>query len=105
MARLRTIKPVPLLGFRVYALRDPRDGKCFYIGRSNMLNERMCIHMNEARRGMQTPKCDRIREIVAAGLKPLIHTIGLARDDEHVRKLERQMIYEMRSEITNLRAY
>lgn len=56
----RGVKP-----FYVYDLIDPRDGSIFYVGkgRGSRVNE----HENEARKGKQSRKCDRIREIWDAG--------------------------------------
>lgn len=51
--------------FYVYELVDPRDNTVFYVGKGK--GRRIEAHEAEARRGKQSRKCDRIREILAAG--------------------------------------
>jgi hypothetical protein len=51
--------------FYVYDLIDPRDGKTFYVGKGT--GDRIKEHVREARRGLEGAKCERIREIIAAG--------------------------------------
>jgi hypothetical protein len=54
--------------FYVYELRDPRDGSVFYVGKG--VRDRINAHHKEAVAGRVSRKCDRIREILAAG-KPV----------------------------------
>jgi hypothetical protein len=67
-----------ILGRYVYALRDPRDRKVFYVGKAGGINgqgnERVFDHFAEARRAIENPHADhysakvrRIIEIWAAG--------------------------------------
>ena len=51
--------------FYVYELIDPRDGAVFYVGKGK--RDRIDAHEGEAFRGITSNKCDRIREIWAAG--------------------------------------
>lgn len=51
--------------FYVYDLIDPRDGSIFYVGKGR--GQRINDHERDARAGKQSSKCDRIREIWAAG--------------------------------------
>lgn len=51
--------------FYVYELRDPRCGSVFYIGKGK--GQRIYAHEAEARKGVHSAKCQRIREIWAAG--------------------------------------
>lgn len=51
--------------FYVYTLADPRDGNVFYVGKGQ--GNRCYHHEREARNGAYSRKCDRIREIIAAG--------------------------------------
>jgi hypothetical protein len=51
--------------FYVYELIDPRDGLAFYVGKGQ--RDRLLAHESDARKGVCSEKCDRIREIWAAG--------------------------------------
>lgn len=55
------------MSYYVYELIDPRDDRVFYVGKGK--KGRIDQHEAEARKGRQSRKCDRIREIEAAGLK------------------------------------
>lgn len=55
------------MSYYVYELIDPRDGLAFYVGKGK--KGRIDQHEAEARKGRQSRKCDRIREIEAEGLK------------------------------------
>ena len=50
----------------VYHLVDPRDRKVFYVGKGTGV--RISAHEGEARRGVTSEKCNKIREIWAEGL-------------------------------------
>lgn len=50
----------------VYHLIDPRDHKVFYVGKGTRL--RISAHETEARRGVTSKKCNKIREIWAEDL-------------------------------------
>lgn len=52
--------------YYVYALNDPRDGRTFYVGKGQ--RNRVDAHEREAAKGVDHPKCDRIRDIWVAGL-------------------------------------
>lgn len=49
----------------VYALVDPRNGERFYIGKGS--GNRPKGHLREAKAGVSTSKCDRIRDIQKSG--------------------------------------
>lgn len=51
--------------FYVYQLLDPRDRQPFYVGKGK--GRRIHCHEAEARRGVHSAKCDRIRAIWADG--------------------------------------
>lgn len=53
--------------FYVYSLSDPIDGKVFYIGKGQ--GKRIDAHEKEARNGVHSAKCDKIREIWSYGRK------------------------------------
>lgn len=52
--------------FYIYDLIDPRCGSVFYVGKGQ--RSRINAHESDAKRGVVSPKTDRIREIWAAGL-------------------------------------
>lgn len=51
--------------YYVYELIDPRDGKPFYVGKGK--GSRVDVHEKDARRGVYSRKCNRIREIEGTG--------------------------------------
>lgn len=53
--------------YYVYTLADPRDGAVFYVGKGK--GDRIKEHEKEARRGVSSPKCNKINEILTAGLQ------------------------------------
>ena len=57
------------LGFYVYALRDPRDGEVFYVGKGK--GERILQHVTEAGKNptSEKAKLKRIKDIEAKGFK------------------------------------
>lgn len=59
----------------VYHLVDPRSGDVFYVGKGR--GDRMWQHDFEAARGLLTEKCERIREIWAAGHEVERRIVGL----------------------------
>lgn len=55
----------------VYGLFDPRDGSPFYVGvTSRSASLRMSGHLHEAKAGTAGAKADRIRAILASGVRP-----------------------------------
>lgn len=67
--------------FYVYELFDPRDLTVFYVGKGKA--GRIHQHELEARKGRQSRKCERIREIEAAGL-----AIGKRKVSHHKEEVE-----------------
>lgn len=55
------------MNYYVYDLIDPRNGNPFYVGKGK--GNRVAQHENDAKRGEISEKCDRIRDIWAAGHK------------------------------------
>lgn len=53
------------MSYYIYQLIDPRDGKPFYIGKGK--DRRIDAHEKEAKRGVYSRKCSRIREIWESG--------------------------------------
>lgn len=52
--------------YYVYELLDPRGDEVFYVGKG--CRDRIYAHEKEAKKGVISPKCDRIREIWDVGL-------------------------------------
>ena len=83
------------LGSYVYALRDPRDRKIFYVGKAGGLesqgNERVFSHFSEAREALKFPnkkqsaKVRRILEIWNADEEPEWFIVRYALPDEGVQ--------------------
>ena len=79
--------------FFCYELVRP-NGETFYVGVSNSKDgeeRRLKGHLSDARRGVQSPACDVIREIVQAGEKVgyIIVQRGLTRDKAFTLERER----------------
>lgn len=55
----------------VYELIDPRDESVFYIGKGK--GNRPSAHTREARAGVRSAKCERIRAILADGYRVAVH--------------------------------
>lgn len=66
--------------FYIYELIDPRDGAVFYVGKGS--GRRIHNHEAEARRGAHSRKCERIREIWAAGSQ-VVHAVVYRFTDEN----------------------
>lgn len=66
--------------FYVYTLTDPRTGAAFYVGKGS--GRRLHNHETEARRGVYSAKCDRIRAIWADG-QEVASDIVLRHEDEN----------------------
>lgn len=56
----------------IYFLMDPRDWEIRYVGCSTQLRARLITHLSEARTRGKSPKCQWIRELMAAGLRPIL---------------------------------
>lgn len=66
VSRVVPIEVAEALGSYVYVLRDPRDGRVFYVGKG--LGGRVFAHVAEAELKGERSKLDRIRAIHADGL-------------------------------------
>lgn len=66
--------------FYVYTLTDPRTDAVFYVGKGS--GQRSAHHEAEARRGLHSAKCDRIREIWSCGLQ-VKRSVVMRTDDEN----------------------
>lgn len=74
---------------RVYLIVDPRNDEVFYVGSGN--KSRFKQHLKEASRGVGSNKCDRIREIWAAGKHVEFRVVGLFNNRRRARAWEIQV--------------
>lgn len=94
--------------YYVYILIDPRDDQIFYVGKGT--GDRPSSHDREAARltleaERSRAKTERIRDITAAGLKPLVDIVrhGFETEDEAFQ-IEAALIDCLRPNITNIDA-
>lgn len=85
--------------FYVYELVDPRDGAVFYVGKGK--GRRLDAHESEARRGVASAKCSRIREIWQARKQVIRREIARFRLEAHAYEFEAQRI-ALYSGLTNV---
>jgi hypothetical protein len=76
--------------FYVYELSDPRDGAVFYVGKGK--GSRLWRHEVDAKAGKPGAKCDRIRDILADGLRPQTMVVQSFRDETSAYRAEAQRI-------------
>lgn len=82
-------KGIPM-AYYVYELRDPRDGSTFYVGKGK--GGRINCHEREARAGRQSRKCERIRQIEAAGLSVVKAKVARFDDEQEAYDSEARLI-------------
>lgn len=89
--------------YYVYHLIDPRDGKPFYVGKGQ--RNRIQQHEAEARKAganqVTSAKCNRIREIWAAGLEIKRCKVEFFADEDEAYAYELEQILAL-PELTNL---
>lgn len=92
--------------FYVYALRDPRDGRVFYVGKG--VGDRIKAHVVEAGKDPETQQAKllRIREIEAAGHSVDLLFLRTGIDDERTAYIAEQSVIDAfladGHELTNL---
>jgi hypothetical protein len=90
--------------YYVYALVDPRDGKIFYIGKG--CGDRIKQHVREARQRrssvINARKCERIRDILAAGLAVEERVLARFAIERDALMRERDLILQYRAQLTNI---
>lgn len=79
--------------FYVYQLIDPRDGQIFYVGKGR--GERLYAHEKDARKGIPGAKCDKIREIIDAGLEIDKRIVALFADEQKALEFECQLMRDI----------
>jgi hypothetical protein len=89
------------LEFYVYQLIDPRDGKPFYIGKGK--EDRLDAHEAEAKKNVQSHKCNVIRKIWAQGLEVQKEIVRRFRNEDAAYRFEARLIKRIGLEnLTNL---
>jgi hypothetical protein len=78
--------------YYVYELADPRDGATFYVGKG--CGDRLDHHEVEAKKGIDSRKCNRIREIIGAGLPVQKTKIAYFQDEKEAYQFENERIKE-----------
>jgi antitoxin HigA-1 len=93
-------KHVPIEGYVVYVLKDPRDGSVRYVGSTMRLTVRKSQHLL----GNSSPKSVQswITELRAAGTEPVMVEIDSARNRSHAYRKERDSIDRLLAEGANL---
>jgi hypothetical protein len=87
--------------FYVYQLVDPRSDEVFYVGKG--CGRRSNDHERDARRGVESDKCERIRDILAAGHKVAIVVVSRHADEQSAYAAERALIEKIGLEnLTNV---
>lgn len=76
--------------FYVYTLADPRDGTVFYVGKG--CRGRLDQHEKEARCGVHSRKCERIRQIEVAGQSIVKVRIAQFEDEQEAYDFETEEI-------------
>lgn len=79
--------------YYVYKLIDPRDGKTFYIGKGK--GGRINSHEIEAKKGVKSRKCSRIRDITKARKKVQKEMVACFRNEQDAYDFETQVIADI----------
>lgn len=66
----------------IYALRDPRDGKVFYVGKTIQLQVRFADHCRAGRREKNPMRRRMILELRKEGFKPILHILESCTDEK-----------------------
>jgi hypothetical protein len=74
--------------FHIYHLVDPRDAKVRYVGMTRNPKSRFRSHIAEAHERDNTDKKRWIRELLAAGMQPVLAIVGNAPTELEARAIE-----------------
>lgn len=87
----------------IYALIDPRDQRCRYVGKTKLSVEvRLCGHLSDARRrGCRIPRFRWINELLRLGLRPTVKTLEVV-DAADWKTAEKMWINEFRHRFHDL---
>jgi len=88
--------------YYVYGLIDPRDGKCFYIGKGK--GKRAWDHVKKCRSGHidNGAKHMRIKEILKSGMCVIVKMMKTHISESEAFELERELISKDKQELTNI---
>lgn len=75
--------------YYVYTLTDPRCGGVFYVGKGK--GNRISAHVKEARKGVQSHKCNRIRAILDAGHEVVEEIVRKFKSEEAAYRYEERL--------------
>jgi hypothetical protein len=64
----------------IYTLSDPRDGAVRYVGVTFTRDRRFMAHIQDAKRGKKSLKCDWLRSLLDLGLQPIQQVVEEAND-------------------------
>ncbi len=78
------------MSYYVYELADPRTNQVFYVGKGK--GARINAHEAEARKGIASPKCDRIRQIEAEGLGVVKRKVAHFSDEQEAFDYEAELV-------------
>lgn len=79
--------------YRIYAFLDMR-GRPYYIGKTNNLKRRKKEHLDEAKKGNNLPKYNKLRKILRNGGKFRVRTLAQALKEKDAYLIERTFIKE-----------
>lgn len=81
------------MGYYVYTLSDPRDGRIFYVGKGK--KGRIDQHEKDAAAGVKSKKCDIIREILASGMHVIKSRVSSHHGERDAYDAESRLIGEI----------
>lgn len=89
------------MAYYVYELIDPRSDAIFYVGKGK--GSRPSQHIRDARCGVQSAKCDLIREVLEAGMTVRVNIVKQFECEKEAYAFEAERISELGLEnLTNV---
>lgn len=100
MAKRSTSRPL----VHIYELRDPIDGKTYYVGKSVHPRKRLREHLADVKANPNTAKARWVQSLLAQGAFPKLHIARTVRFDEWIRAEARAIRehHQKRSPLTNV---
>lgn len=105
MLQLQTTQSVSIPKCFIYVLLDPRNNQVRYVGKTiHSIQDRLQHHINEAKRGKHSHKCNWIRSLLQKGLLPTIEVIDRIseKDFEFFEKRYIKLYKSFGARLTNL---